>query len=79
NKGADYCSFGEWVTALVLEEFARTGESPVRLEFEVAGVEETGKPLPCDEELDLQLYALQKEADGDCLVVTIRGKSFEIC
>jgi hypothetical protein len=41
------------VTALVLEKYANGESSPITLEFEVAGVEESGKPLPCDEEFGL--------------------------
>ena len=80
EKGADYCSFGEWVVALVLEKFANGESSPITLQFEVGGVAETGKPLPCDEEYGLRLFALQQEAaDDQCIEVRIRGKTVTIC
>ena len=80
EKEAEYCSFGKWETALVLEKCANGESSPITLEFEVAGVEVTGKPLPCDEEYGIQLFALQqKAADDHCIDVRIRGKSVTIC
>jgi hypothetical protein len=85
DTGADFCSFGEWVTSLVLDEFAR--EAPagadkhtVTLQFEVSGVAGPGEPVPCDESLELRLYSLQQDAaGGECIEITIRGKSVTIC
>ena len=85
DKGADYCSFGEWVTSLVLDEFATSAPAGaekhvVRLEFEVAGVAGPEGPRPCEEKLGLRLYSLQQDAAaGECIEITIRGKSVTIC
>ncbi len=85
DKGADYCSFGEWVTSLVLEEFATNAPAGadkhvVTLEFQVSGVAGSVEPSPCEEELGLRLYALEQDAAaGECIEITIRGKSVTIC
>ena len=85
DKGADYCSFGEWVTSLVLDEFATKAPAGavkhvVTLEFEVSGVAGPSMPSPCDEKLGLMLYSLQQDAAaGECIEITIRGKSVTIC
>jgi len=86
DKGADYCSFGEWVTALVLDEFASSDATvddlpfKVTLQFEVSGVAGPQGPRPCDETLGLKLYSLQQDAaGGECIEITIRGKSVTIC
>jgi len=85
DKGADYCSFGEWVTALVLDQFATDAvagaeKHVVTLEFEVSGVAGPDGPSPCDEELGLRLYSLQQDAAaGECIEITIRGKKVTIC
>ena len=86
DKGADFCSFGEWVTSLVLNEFAGSDATvddlpfKVTLEFEVSGVAGPGEPSPCEEKLGLRLYSLQQDAAaGECIEITIRGKSVTIC
>lgn len=80
NKGADYCTLGEWVVSQVLEEFARTGENVITLPFEVSGLEDPGKPLPCDQELELALHAREQAAQEDqCIEIRVRGKTVTVC
>lgn len=83
KSGADFCSFGEWVTSVVLDTFANSGPSvtgpdaagkyKVSVEFEVS--ESSGSdPTPCGE-----TYSLMSLAATDCVDVTIRGKTVTIC
>ena len=80
EQGADYCGFGKGVTEIVLDEFASNGANEVTLTFEVSGVPESGKPLPCDERLGLELYATEQAAGTEeCIRITVRGKTVTIC
>jgi hypothetical protein len=83
KSGADFCSFGEWVSAVVLDTFANGGPSltgpddagkyKVSVEFEVSR-SSGGEPTPCAE-----AYSLTSYAATDCVDVTINGRTVTIC
>ncbi|MFO7587302.1 MAG: hypothetical protein R6X22_04435 [Gemmatimonadota bacterium] len=82
-SAADFGSFGEWVTAVVLDTFANSGPSvtgpddagkyKVSVEFEVSR-SSGGEPTPCAE-----AYSLMSYAAADCVEVTIRGRTVLVC
>jgi hypothetical protein len=83
KSAADFCSFGEWVSSVVLDEFANgenvtesqdvPGAYDVRVTFQV-GKAASEPSTDCTE-----LFALRTALATDCIDVIIKGRKVTIC
>lgn len=83
KSSADFCSFGEWVTSVVLDAFADgsnvTDSQDVAGAFDVQVTFQVRKAASQPSSDCSEAFALAADLATDCIDVIIKGRTVTIC